>query len=89
MVVRLELRERDPMLVGYAVTLRFWDGDVAMPVRLYDYVATHGVHHMHRYNGRKKQKPEMVSDDSIQAGLDHAIAEIRTSGNEMIRAWRR
>jgi hypothetical protein len=89
MLVRLELRDRDPMLVGYAVTLRLWDGEVARPVRLYDYVAAHGEHHMHRYNGHKKQKPEVLDHPSIQAGLDHATAQIKNSGNEMIEAWRR
>jgi hypothetical protein len=86
MVVRLVL---DPHLVGYAVSLRLFEGKTVNTVRLYDYVAAHGEHHMHRYNGRKKLPPEVLQHASIQAGLDYAVAQIRASGSEMIEGWRR
>jgi hypothetical protein len=78
-------------LVGYAVVLRVHESEAIKPVRLYDHVQAHGEHHMHRYNGsgEKQQPPEILAHASVQAGLDSAISQIRTSGSEMIEAWRR
>ncbi len=86
LLVRLVL---DPQLVGYAVSLRVFIGNKFKTVRLYDYVAAHGEHHMHRYNGEHKLPSEVLGHPSIQAGLDYAIAQIRASGSEMIEAWLR
>jgi hypothetical protein len=78
-------------LVAYAVALRVYERSRYRTVRLYDYVATHGEHHMHRYTreGAKRQPPEVRDYATVQDGFGAAIDQVKASAPEMIDSWRR
>lgn len=88
-LVRLEV-ERGQLL-GYAVALRVYESRRFITVRLYDCVAAHEEHHMHRYTrgGSKRQPPEVLPYATVQEGFDAAVQQLRASAAEIIESWRR
>jgi hypothetical protein len=82
-------RSEPPPPYTYAITVEVEENGGWQTVRLWDNADDVNEHHMHKYTRREgKQRPVILSFESVNEAMATAFAEARGNTAEIVRQWR-
>jgi len=82
-------RSEPPPPYTYAITVEVEEDGSWQTARLWDNADDVNEHHMHEYTRKEgKQKPVILSFESVNEAMATAFAEAREKTAEIVRQWR-